>query len=64
MLLVLGSSLQVMSGLRFVLGAKKLGIPVAIINQGATRGDEHATVRIDAPLAGTLRALVAQLGEQ
>ena len=33
-LLVLGSSLTVMSGYRFVLRAAKLGIPVAIVNVG------------------------------
>jgi NAD-dependent SIR2 family protein deacetylase len=60
-LLVLGSSLSVMSGRRFVLRAASLGIPVAIVNQGPTRGDELATVRIDAPLGSTLRAVVAEL---
>jgi NAD-dependent SIR2 family protein deacetylase len=58
-LLVLGSSLSVMSGRRFVLRAASLGIPVAIINQGPTRGDDYATVRLDAPLGPTLRELVA-----
>jgi NAD-dependent SIR2 family protein deacetylase len=57
-LLVLGSSLSVMSGRRFVLRAASLDIPVAIINQGPTRGDANATVRLDAPLGPTLRALV------
>ena len=56
-LLVLGSSLKVMSGYRFVLRAAKLGIHVAIVNQGPTRGDEHATVRVDAPLGSVLRSL-------
>ena len=60
-LLVLGSSLSVMSGRRFVLRAARLGIPVAIVNQGPTRGDEHACVRLDAPLGATLRDLVAGL---
>src|ERR671928_1263063 len=41
-LLVLGSSLTVMSGYRFVLRAAKAGIPVAIINVGPTRGDAKA----------------------
>ena len=41
-LLVLGSSLTVMSGRRFVLRAAALGTPVAIVNQGATRGDPYA----------------------
>jgi NAD-dependent SIR2 family protein deacetylase len=56
-LVVLGSSLTVMSGLRYVRHAAKLGLPVAIINQGQTRGDEYATVRLDAPLGETLSAL-------
>ncbi len=61
-LLVLGSSLTVMSGLRYVRHAAKLGRPVVIVNQGATRGDEHATATLDAPLGQTLRALAAGLG--
>jgi NAD-dependent SIR2 family protein deacetylase len=56
-LLVLGSSLTVMSGYRFVRHAAKLGIPVAIINQGATRGDAQAALVLDAPLGPTLTAL-------
>jgi NAD-dependent SIR2 family protein deacetylase len=56
-LLVLGSSLKVMSGFRFVLRAAKRGIPIAIVNQGATRGDGHATIRVDAPLGVVLPAL-------
>lgn len=60
-LLVLGSSLTVMSGYRFVLRAAKLGLPVAIVNQGATRGDAHAELRIDAPLGATLAALAGEL---
>jgi NAD-dependent SIR2 family protein deacetylase len=61
-LLVLGSSLTVMSGLRFVRRAHADGIPVAIVNHGVTRGDPEATVRIDAPLAEVLPALVARVG--
>ena len=56
--LVLGSSLTVMSGLRFVRRAARLGVPVAIVNQGATRGDEFADVRVDAPLGEVLPLLV------
>lgn len=41
--LVLGSSLTVMSGLRFVRHAAKRGIPVVIVNRGSTRGDQLAT---------------------
>ena len=58
-LLVLGSSLTVMSGLRFVHRARRDGIPVAIVNRGATRGDSLADVKLDAPLGELLGALVA-----
>jgi len=61
-LLVLGSSLTVMSGLRFVLRAHDAGIPVAIVNRGATRGDPHAAIRLDAALGTTLSALAAEAG--
>ncbi len=57
-LLVLGSSLTVMSGRRFVLRAAALGIPVAIVNQGPTRGDGHAEMVVDAPLGSVLSDLV------
>jgi NAD-dependent SIR2 family protein deacetylase len=61
LLLVLGSSLTVMSGRRFVLRAAKLGIPVAIVNQGSTRGDDYAALTLDAPLGTVLPALVHRL---
>lgn len=61
LLLVLGSSLTVMSGYRFVLHAKKSGIPVAIINQGPTRGDAQASLRLDAPLGEVLRELSTRM---
>jgi NAD-dependent SIR2 family protein deacetylase len=60
-LAVLGSSLTVMSGYRFVRHAARLGIPVVIINQGATRGDVHAVATLDAPLGRTLSTLAAEL---
>jgi NAD-dependent SIR2 family protein deacetylase len=56
-LVVLGSSLQVMSGLRFVRAAHKRDIPIVIVNRGATRGDDLATVKLDAGCAETLSAL-------
>ncbi|MGJ9411900.1 NAD-dependent protein deacetylase [Aeromicrobium sp. CF4.19] len=55
-LLVVGSSLHVMSGLRFVRRAHARGIPVVIVNRGATRGDTLATLRIDAGCSETLAA--------
>jgi NAD-dependent SIR2 family protein deacetylase len=61
-LLVLGSSLTVMSGHRFVIRAARDGCPVAIVNQGTTRGDRYAAVTVDAPLGQVLPALVARVG--
>jgi NAD-dependent SIR2 family protein deacetylase len=60
-LVVLGSSLTVMSGLRYVRHAAKLGLPTVIVNQGTTRGDAYATATLDAPLGQALTALVAAL---
>jgi NAD-dependent SIR2 family protein deacetylase len=60
-LLVLGSSLTVMSGHRFVLRAARDGRPVAIVNQGATRGDRYAAVTVDAPLGTVLPAVAARV---
>ncbi len=61
-LVVLGSSLTVMSGYRFVRHAAKLGIDVVIVNQGLTRGDGQATLKIEEPLGAILTELVSQLG--
>jgi NAD-dependent SIR2 family protein deacetylase len=60
-LLVLGSSLKVMSGYRFVRRAAAHGIPVGIITHGPTRGDAEATHQLDAPLGTTLAELVSRL---
>ncbi len=59
-LLVAGSSLTVMSGLRFVRRAAKLGTPVVIVNRGVTRGDELASYTVDAGTSEWLPALAAR----
>ncbi|MDX6264308.1 MAG: hypothetical protein QOH84_5996 [Kribbellaceae bacterium] len=59
--LVLGSSLTVMSGFRFVRYAAKAGKPVLIINQGITRGDPYAAVRVNLPLGEALTSLTRAL---
>jgi NAD-dependent SIR2 family protein deacetylase len=56
-LLVVGSSLMVMSGLRFVHRAQQARIPVAIVNRGATRADPLADIKVDAALGDVLPAL-------
>jgi NAD-dependent SIR2 family protein deacetylase len=60
-LVVLGSSLTVMSGLRFVRHNAKHQRPVVIINRGPTRGDELASVKIDRGCSETLTELRAAL---
>lgn len=60
-LLVAGSSLTVFSGFRFVKHAAALDIPVAIINRGSTRGDELATVKVDAGCSPMLALLADEL---
>lgn len=60
-LLVIGSSLAVYSGYRFVRGAKERAQPVAILNLGTSRGDPHATVRVAAKAGELLPALVERL---
>jgi len=60
-LLVAGSSLTVMSGLRFVRHAAKESKPVVIINRGATRGDDKATIKLEAGVSQALDYLAAEL---
>jgi NAD-dependent SIR2 family protein deacetylase len=60
-LLVLGSSLTVMSGRRFVLRAAKHGIPIAIVNQGVTKADEVAAIVVNAALGDALTAVADRL---
>jgi NAD-dependent deacetylase sirtuin 4 len=60
-LLVAGSSLTVMSGFRWVLAAYRAGKPVAIVNDGPTRGDECAALKVEGRLGELLPALEAVL---
>lgn len=61
-LLVLGSSLTVQSGLRFVRRAHRLGTPVAIVNRGITRGDVFADLKLDAGCSELLTQVVSRTG--
>lgn len=58
-LLVVGSSLAVFSGYRFLRRAVERGIPVAIVNRGPVRGEEHAAVKVDASAGAALAALAS-----
>ena len=53
-LLVLGSSLTVQSGLRFVRAARKQSKPVVILNDGPTRADPDASLRVHGRLEDVL----------
>lgn len=59
--LVLGSSLAVMSGLRFVRRASQLDLPIGIVTLLPTRGDDLADVVWRAPLGRALPWLVEQV---
>jgi len=59
---VVGSSLTVFSGRRFVYGAHEAGMPVAIVNLGPTRGDTLAAVKVEASVGAALQRLARELG--
>jgi NAD-dependent SIR2 family protein deacetylase len=61
-LLVAGSSLTVMSGFRFVRRAAKAGVPVVIVNRGATRGDDLATHKLERGCSEFLQELATARG--
>jgi len=60
-LLVAGSSLTVFSGYRFVRHAAALGMPVAIVNRGPTRGDDLASIKVDGGCSELLTLLAEEL---
>ena len=57
--LVVGSSLMVWSGFRFVHAAAQAGLPVAILNQGSTRADALASHKWEQDCAQALAWLLA-----
>jgi len=61
-MLVVGSSLTVMSGLRFVRYARRRDIPIVIINRGSTRGDDQASWKLDAGCSPVLTEIASRLG--
>ncbi|CTP89537.1 NAD-dependent protein deacetylase [Xanthomonas graminis] len=57
-MLVLGSSLMVYSGFRFVQAAAKAGMPIAAVNLGRTRGDDLLSLKLAQPCAQALEFLL------
>lgn len=61
LLLVVGSSLTVYSGFRFVVGAKKWGIPVAVVNIGPTRADPVVDLKLEGQCSEVLTELLERV---
>ena len=60
-LLVVGSSLMVFSGFRFARHAQALKKPIIIVNQGRTRADDMALLKLEADCADVLPAVLRTL---
>jgi len=61
-LLVVGSSLAIFSGYRFLVRASQRRMPIAILNIGECRGVELADVRVEARAGDVLPRLAEALG--
>jgi len=59
--LVVGSSLMVFSGYRFARRAAELGKPVVVLNQGLTRADTLAALKVQGECGALLAAAVTRL---
>jgi NAD-dependent SIR2 family protein deacetylase len=62
--LVVGSSLMVFSGYRFVQAAAQAGKPVAAVNLGLTRADELLTLKVTERCSDALKFLVDPAGRE
>ncbi len=56
--LVVGSSLMVYSGFRFIDAAAKAGLPIAMVNLGSTRADALLSLKVRMPCAQALAFLL------
>jgi len=57
-MLIVGSSLMVYSGFRFVRAAAERGIPIAAVNLGRTRADDLLTLKVEVACEDALRFLL------
>lgn len=62
-LLVVGSSLQTFSAFRLARAAARAAAPVAILNNGPTRADDLASLRVAADACEVLPALLSELSK-
>ena len=60
-MLVVGSSLMVYSGFRFVRAAQRANIPIAAINLGVTRADELLTLKVRLDCAAALNSVLSKI---
>jgi NAD+-dependent protein deacetylase sirtuin 4 len=60
-LLVVGSSLTVYSGRRFIYRAQQQGMPIGIVNLGPTRADEVAATKVEGRLGEVMPRLAEDL---
>ena len=63
-LLVVGSSLTVFSGYRFVRRAAALGKPIVVLNSGVTRGDRFAELKLEGSCGSLLSGALQLLGSK
>ena len=61
-MLVVGSSLQVFSGHRFVRRAAASGKPIVVVNRGITRADPLAHLKLDGSCGALLAGALAVIG--
>jgi NAD-dependent SIR2 family protein deacetylase len=57
-MLIVGSSLMVYSGFRFVQAAAREGKPIAAVNLGRTRADDLLALKVEQPCADALAFLL------
>ncbi len=60
-LMVVGSSLMVFSGYRFARQASASGKPIVIVNDGRTRADDLATLKLEGDCADVLSDALDQM---
>ena len=63
-MLILGSSLMVFSGFRFVRRAHERGIPIAAINRGVTRADALLSYKLQADCGAALQEVIRPTATQ
>ncbi len=60
-MLIVGSSMMLHSGFRFVREARRLGLLIAAVNNGKTRADELLGFKINGDCGTALNAVLDQI---